>query len=98
MKYLEQEWFGGTTEAIDEEFDWTVKKENSRSAYLLIYQQRQETPVELVYTDEESKENLLKQLKLMELKEHEPVELEEDLMKMLDDEDLPVPSRKFSKE
>ena len=65
---MEQEWFGGTTEAIDEEFDWTVKKQNSRSAYLLIYQQREETPLQLVYTDEKQKEIMLKELRLMEFK------------------------------
>lgn len=75
-----------------------MKKENSRSAYLLIYQQREEVPIQLTFTDEKEKEGMLEKLKLMELKEAEKIELEEDLTKLLDDEELPVSVRKFSKE
>jgi ubiquitin carboxyl-terminal hydrolase 34 len=61
---IEAECFGGTF-SYDDEYDWE-KKENSKSAYLLIYQRVGEHHAELVVKSQEEKEQMLEVMKLKE--------------------------------
>jgi hypothetical protein len=54
LKKLESECYGGVTEVIEDEFDWT-KKENSKNAYMLIYEKRKKESIVLCFNNENEK-------------------------------------------
>jgi len=65
LKKLEGECYGGVTEVIEDEFDWT-KKENSKNAYMLIYEKKKKEDISLCFASEQEKKGTMEALDLKE--------------------------------
>lgn len=71
-KNLENECFGGQQTDNDENsssslgfnFGWFRNRDNSKNAYILVYERIEKDPIELVFTNDEERKEIMSQLNL----------------------------------
>lgn len=66
LKNLDSECFGGQAQALDffdDEYD-IGKKDNSKNAYMLVYQRKKREPVQLVFDDQKQMQQVMEKLGL----------------------------------
>jgi hypothetical protein len=87
---IETECYGGSF-TYDDDYDWD-KRENSKSAYILIYRRSAKNHIELEFKSQEEKQEILQELRLVEdcveqpkRQDEEPTESQEESSEKVED-------------
>lgn len=63
-KQIEAECYGGSTECSDDTFMWFKNRENSKNAYILVYERKVKDPIKLVFKNKEELERTVQRTHL----------------------------------